>query len=237
MMISSKESCGTDLPNTSGRHGMFSQGFYNPPYQISGQQYMAGTIATVGPAPMDVGELAYVAFIAKMTLRETPSIDGPKTGKTTEINKVYNIKAKSWDSVVTVANSKVGDTQRLWYLITTLEDPSTPLGWACAVEGIKTAEPETFEKIYYAVPDTDDDAAVLTPEQLKQWQSDKKVATDKVNKWKAANAPKSPSGGKPAVKTGSEDASSGLSTTSMVLIGLGAAALVYFLIQQGKKGR
>ena len=38
-----------------------------------------------------------------------------------------------------------------------------------------------------------------------------------------------------APKAGAEE--SGLSTTSMVLIGLGAAALVYFLIQQGKKGR
>lgn len=235
MMISSKESCGTDIPNTGGRHTMFSQGFYNPPYQISGQQYMAGTIAPAGVSPIEVGELAYAVFVSKMNLRETPSVDAAKAGST-DVNVVYNIKAKSWDTATTSANLKVGETQRLWYLLTPPEDANKLLGWACAIEAVKTGEPEIFDKIYYAIPDTSDDAAKLSDAQLKQYQKDKDAQIAKVKKWKAANAPKTPSGkNTPAAKTASEE--SGLSTTSMVLIGLGAAALVYFLIQQGKKGR
>jgi len=235
MMISSKESCGTDLPSMAGtrRNTMFSQGFYNPPYQISGQQYMAGTIATVGPVPMDPSQ-PFVVFVGKMNLRETPSITGVKTGKTTAIGSAYKVTALSLDTSISLADMKLGDRQRYWALV---NDGNADLGWACIREELKVGDPNQTLAVDYAVYVPE--AAPLSDAALKKAEADKKANIESMNKWAGAHS--TSSGGSKNkdkttdAKTGSEDTSSGLSTTSMVLIGLGAAALVYFLIQKGKK--
>ena len=235
MMISSKESCGTDIPNTGGRHGMFSQGFYNPPYQISGQHYMAGQIADSGPFPVDLDPAnPDEIFFGKMNIRESPSMSGVKTGKTTEVNQYYKVRAKSWGSGTTSANMKVGDRDQKWAKI---EKDGKVLGWACIAETLKVADPAEQIVVSYAKPVPNE--TNLTDEELKKGIAEKKTQIDAINKWLSVNAPKKSSKSKDttpdAPKAGAEE--SGLSTTSMVLIGLGAAALVYFLIQQGKKGR
>jgi hypothetical protein len=239
MMISSKESCGTDLPSMAGtrRNTMFSQGFYNPPYQISGQHYMAGTIAKSGPASVTLdSEAPLEIFVGKMNIRESPSLTGAKTGKVTEVNSAYGVDAKSWETVGTTENMKVGDRNRLWALLT--DDKGELLGWACTQEYIKIAEPAQAIKIAYGIKAKKDESK-LDEATYKKYEDDKKSEIAAMDKWLAANKPKSSGGSKDKTtdaKAGSEDTGhGGLSTTSMVLIGLGAAALVYFLIQKGKK--
>jgi hypothetical protein len=218
------------------RNTMFSQGFYNPPYQISGQHYMAGTIAKSGPASVTLDSAAPLEiFVGKMNIRESPSLTGAKTGKVTEVNYAYGVDAKSWETSATAENMKVGDRDRLWALLT--DGQGELLGWACTQEVLKIAEPAEVIKIAYAVKAKKEETG-LDEATYKKYADAKKTQIAAMDKWLAANKPKSSGGSKDTtkdVKAGSEDASSGLSTTSMVLIGLGAAALVYFLIQKGKK--
>lgn len=238
MMLSGTEGCGCDVPAVP-RTGMAGH-YYNPNFRISGAYGHVGDyhrlagITEAGPFPVAVAaDAAFCVYLSKMNLRESASISGKKIGKTTEINKVYKIKAKSWENSGAEATLKVGDTDRLWYLLAE-PDSETSIGWACAMEVTKTSDTESV-KITYALPDTQENAQ-LSPDDLKKYQAQKATAAAAVKKWKDANFPPARKAKKdPKDTTAEDDTSSGLGMGATVAIGLGAAALVYFLILKGKK--
>ena len=241
MMLSGTEGCGCDVPAVP-RTGMAGH-YYNPNFRISGSygyiggyHQLAGVIADSGLFPVAVAaDAAFCVYLSKMNLRESASISGKKTGKTTDINKVYKILSKSWENSAGVLSAmKVGDTDRLWYRLADTTDESVAIGWACATETIKTSDTETIS-IAYALPDTQENAQ-LSPDDLKKYQASKATNAAAVKKWKDANFPPARKAKKdPKDTTAEDDTSSGLGMGATVAIGLGAAALVYFLILKGKK--
>lgn len=228
------ETCSGSIPRLPvHRYHATNRGFYDPQYQIAGH-HLAGPIEQAGPNPRTIDvDKAHITFVGKMNLRESPSMKGAKTGKTTEVGEVYKAVAASWGSATPAEAMKVGDRDQAWVL---LEVESGQLGWACYAETVKVADPAVQLLVSYGkfLPTSDIE---VSKEDVAKWTAEKKTQIAAMNKWLSANAPKSSGGGSTpkAPPAGAEDKSAGLSTTTVVLIGLGAAALVYFLIQQGKK--
>jgi len=228
------ETCSGSIPRLPVHHyHRRAVGYYDPQYQIAGR-YLAGEIDQNAPNPRTIDpDKAYITFFGKMQIREAPSIKGAKTKLVTTEGDVYKAVAATWGSPTTAEAMKVGDRDQEWVL---LEGAKGLLGWACYAETLKVADPKEQLLVQYGtfLPTVD---IKVSKELIAKGVADKKSQVAAVNKWLAKNAPKSSGGGSSTPKAppaGSEDKSSGLSTTTMVMIGLGAAALVYFLIQQGK---
>jgi hypothetical protein len=227
------ETCSGSIPRLPVHHyHRRAEGYHDPQYQVAG--YLAGDIDKATPNPRTIEPAnAHVVFFGKMQIRESPSLKGAKTKLVTTAGDVYKAVALTWGSADTAEAMKIGGRDQEWVL---LEGENGLLGWACYAETLKVADPKEQLLVVYGkfIPTTDIE---VSKDVIDKGIAEKKTQIAAVNKWLAKNAPKS-SGGSSAPKAppaGSEDKSVGLSTTTMVMIGLGAAALVYFLIQQGKK--
>ena len=229
MLIQSRESAGSaapSVPNTRHVQGMFSRGYYNPSFQIS------GAIEQAGPAPAVVGDNKFVLFFSKMNVREKPSISGAKTGKTTEINTPYAVVAASWSDAVDLVDQPIGQQDMKWLLLADPVDLTKQIGWACAAEYVKLANPrETLTVLYSIQTDVTDP---LQPDELKLQQADKTSQVSAMNKWISANKPKPKAGEKKKPKVGADDvAGAAAGGASPLMYGGIAAVAVWLFFKNG----
>lgn len=217
-------------------HRLSGHHYYDPPFQISGA--LAG-IAESGPFPFfPAGEYNYVQFISSMNLRESPSTKAKKLG-TVKTNVSYYIDSRTWEKNPEGKIAIVGGTDRCWYRLLSVDEKGTigdPVGWACAAENVKTSD-TGYLTVGYAVQKKD--AAPLSGDQVATYKKNKDDALKLYKKLTATGGGGGGGGGGsiPAPPSGEALGAEegGIGTGMTIALGLGVAALVYYLILQGKK--
>lgn len=206
---------------------------YDPPFQISG---LAGIVDS-GPFPFYAeGGYIYAQFLGNMNLRESPSTKAKKLG-TVKTDVVYYVEARTWEKNTKGEIANIGGTDRCWYKVSPVSANGfgDVVGWACAAENVKISETE-YLTVPYAVQLKSD--TPLSSTLFAQYSSDKKSKLETYKKLTAKSGggggggsavPPPPSG----EEIGAEEG--GLGTGMTIAIGLGVAAVVYFLILKGKK--
>lgn len=226
-------SCGCDIPAVP-RNGMAGH-YYDPSFRISGAygylpNHLSGNIADAGAYPLAYPENhSFVQWVSAVKIRSKPEYKSSLVTGKVKVGTVYTIEAYAREKFAKSEDMKPGDIDRFYFKIS---DGKEVLGWAIIAEQYRVSVDTLLDMDYGLILSTPDP---LSEDLAKAQKAELDSALKAYKKLTSSSGGTTSSGSKivkPVEEIGQE---SGIGTGTTVFLGLGAAAVVYYLMTKGKK--